>query len=802
MYNNFDPIWQKAFRFILKNKIYFSIFLIVLIGGIYLLGNMSGSKVNDAPFLKLEKDMEEKAYAYIDKNNLYLKDNERIYISFTELNYKIDDALKCEDNGGVAITKYFDEFEYEFFYLCKERNSTSIETIKKMNEKNAKYISLKGDNPVIIENASSYNDLGYTSKTGSVTMQGEVKNEKGVYYIRYLLETGGKIYTATRIVIVKDINSEYVIAPKPVSKAEPVLQLKGDATVTLIVGQKYFEEGFTANDEIDGDITDSVYRTGYIDTTTPGTYAVTYWAENSGGIKVSLNRVVNVIGVELPILELRGNMVMRMEKGKVYEEPGYSAKDDIDGDITKNVVVTGTVLENEIGVYQINYRVVNSMNKSISIMRTVIIEEVNNSYSYQRTIDKKTPTNTEVTIGINAVGEGYSHVVLPNGVSNAATMIKYPVSANGTYTFKIYGKDGTSKTEEVTINNIDRTAPTGKCELKTGGNVTVTANDENGIRGYVYKTGASVLQETTNSNYSYGRNIDNVEVTIYDNAGNFLTTSCAYDDKMEVHFVSVGREDGIIIRTMGTVIVIDGGTDSSGKKMVDYLKGLGITKIDALIGSHLHYNHVQAHGRILSNFEVDKLYYDANPANCVSNKTCVANDVKYMLDEIKKQSKTVTIMKPDDIISIGSIKIECIGPLDRRFLDKSKGTYAKYAQNYNSLNFILNFGQTRFLFTGDHVAGSAAMKRYGKEDTLIDLKVDVYKPPHHGEETVDTNFLKKINPSYTIVTNKSGDTFPNKSTLNNLNSKIYYAGSNNVLVTSDGKNIAVKEKVKASDYKR
>ena len=75
-----------------------------------------------------------------------------------------------------------------------------------------------------------------------------------------------------------------------------------------------------------------------------------------------------------------------------------------------------------------------------------------------------------------------------------------------------------------------------------------------------------------------------------------------------------------------------------------------------MIGSHLHYNHIQAQADILENFTVDKIYYPQDLNTCYSTY-CDLDDQKYILNAIKKYNKTISIMKVGDNFNIGDMNI-------------------------------------------------------------------------------------------------------------------------------------------------
>mgnify|MGYP000926751280 CR=1 FL=1 len=137
-----------------------------------------------------------------------------------------------------------------------------------------------------VEHGSSWVDAGATADTGeTVTVSGTVNgNALGTYTITYTatdaaLNTG----TATRTVTVVDTTN-------------PVITLSGDATVIVEVGSTYTDEGATALDNHDGNITSSITAISTVDTSTVGTYKVTYNvtdANNNAAVEVV--RTVNVL---------------------------------------------------------------------------------------------------------------------------------------------------------------------------------------------------------------------------------------------------------------------------------------------------------------------------------------------------------------------------------------------------------------------------------------------------------------------------------------------------------------------------
>ena len=238
------------------------------------------------------------------------------------------------------------------------------------------------------------------------------------------------------------------------------------------------------------------------------------------------------------------------------------------------------------------------------------------------------------------------------------------------------------------------------------------------------------------------------------------------------------------------------------KRLADKMKALGVKKIDALIGSHVHWNHVQAHAAIIDNFVVDKLYYSVDILNCVSLGHCKSNDVKYVKDKIQEVNKTPIILKPKDKITIGEMEIYVIGPV--------RGKLTTY-QNANSLVFILKFGNNKFMFTGDTPSEYMDVTKFLENAKAfnMNIEVDLLKWPHHGYygTELSNEFFEATKLDYAIITRYfCSTTWPSGNTKKQLikyNVKHYEVCKNqNVVLVSDGNSIAIKTNQPPENYSR
>src|SRR5699024_12525821 len=111
-------------------------------------------------------------------------------------------------------------------------------------------------------------------------------------------------------------------------------------------------------DDVDGDLTESVEITEDLDMNVPGEYTVNYEvADNSGNITTETRKVVVLEDNEAPVITLNDDTPIELEVGETYEEQGATEEDNVDGDITDDIEITGEVNTNKVGDYTITYTV-------------------------------------------------------------------------------------------------------------------------------------------------------------------------------------------------------------------------------------------------------------------------------------------------------------------------------------------------------------------------------------------------------------------------------------------------------------
>ncbi len=222
-------------------------------------------------------------------------------------------------------------------------------------------LQLNGEKKQEIAAYGGYEDPGAVARKGkkelkaNITAEGTVDDKvPGTYTITYHMTYNGKEYTAKRQVIVVD-------------QEAPQLQLSGDSAMTVSKRELFEEPGFTATDRCDGDLTASVEVTEELE---DDLLTLTYTATDKAGNTAQLQRTVTIKDVVAPEIMLNGGTVY-MTIGSEYEEEGYIAVDDADGDLTAAVECSGSVDFHKAGTYTLYYTVKDQAGNTATAERTV-----------------------------------------------------------------------------------------------------------------------------------------------------------------------------------------------------------------------------------------------------------------------------------------------------------------------------------------------------------------------------------------------------------------------------------------------
>ncbi|AIY79304.1 MBL fold metallo-hydrolase [Clostridium botulinum] len=261
----------------------------------------------------------------------------------------------------------------------------------------------------------------------------------------------------------------------------------------------------------------------------------------------------------------------------------------------------------------------------------------------------------------------------------------------------------------------------------------------------------------------------NLNVNYYDCNNNII-----------VHYIDVGQGDAALIQVNNINMLIDSGPKESRNKILDYLQSLNIKKINYIVATHPHEDHIGNMAKIIKTYGLYKFY-----APKIENTT---STFEKMIDALKDKNLKINVIKKDtNPIDLGkNTDVTIFSPI--------KDSYDNI-NNYSPV-IKIQYGDTSFLFTGD------AEKEVENEillDSNNNIRSDVIKIGHHGSSTSSSkSFIEKVNPSIAIISVGADNKFnhPNKSTIDCLtknNVKIYQTNKENtIILSSDGHNIIKK----------
>ncbi|RUS43831.1 immunoglobulin-like domain-containing protein [Cohnella sp. AR92] len=157
----------------------------------------------------------------------------------------------------------------------------------------------------------------------------------------------------------------------------PVIALNGSNPMNIPQGGTYIEPGATATDAIDGPIpASSIVISGVVDTAVLGHYPIEYTVTDRAGNIATETRTVHVYDGDAPAIQLNGSSPMTVEGNGLFTDPGATAYDLQDGDLSSSIVVTGTVDTTTLDTYVLTYDVSDAAgNAAQSVMRTVYVKD-------------------------------------------------------------------------------------------------------------------------------------------------------------------------------------------------------------------------------------------------------------------------------------------------------------------------------------------------------------------------------------------------------------------------------------------
>lgn len=247
-----------------------------------------------------------------------------------------------------------------------------------------------------------------------------------------------------------------------------------------------------------------------------------------------------------------------------------------------------------------------------------------------------------------------------------------------------------------------------------------------------------------------------------------------------VHFIDVGQGDCTLICAGDETLLIDAGENNKGDEVLLYLNRLGITKLNYVIGTHAHSDHIGGLDTVINAIEVENIILSDLPEKMIPTTKTYTD----LLESIVQRNVNLIAAEPKATYNIGGGTLTLLSPVDDDYKDL----------NDFSIVSRFDFGNKSILVTGD--AEEKAEKDIMQSGAY--LNADILKVGHHGSDTSSSKaFLEAVSPEVAVIEvgvgNKYGHPMAETFTkLNVLKAKVYRTDLNgSVVATIDGDKITV-----------
>ena len=261
---------------------------------------------------------------------------------------------------------------------------------------------------------------------------------------------------------------------------------------------------------------------------------------------------------------------------------------------------------------------------------------------------------------------------------------------------------------------------------------------------------------------------------------NQQTTSSATEDSFSIHFIDVGQGDSTLVISNGEYLLIDAGENGHETEVINYLRSMNVDKLDYIIATHQHSDHIGGIPEVLEEYECDNIIMPRlTKAQTPTNSTYTA-----FLKAIEASEAKVIAAKPGAVYAVGGAQFEILGPV------------TDDAEDITSMSAVtkVTYGENSFLITGD--AGTDEEKEIIENGA--DLDCDVLRAGHHGSYTSSgKEFLNAVTPEICVISCGENNDYghPHDAALKRIKKhteEIYRTDvCGSIVMTSDGENIDI-----------
>lgn len=245
-----------------------------------------------------------------------------------------------------------------------------------------------------------------------------------------------------------------------------------------------------------------------------------------------------------------------------------------------------------------------------------------------------------------------------------------------------------------------------------------------------------------------------------------ISKTVANDEFLKIYYIDVGQADSILVINKDKTMLIDAGNNDDGDLVVNFIKDKGVSKLDYVIGTHPHEDHIGGLDNVIKELDIGKLYMPK-----IQTNTKTFEDV---LDAALEKGVDIEGPNVGDKFNVSDANCEVMSSkIDNKNL------------NLSSIVIRMEYGNQSYLFMGDAETENENERTWPKTNVL--------KVGHHGSNTSSSKkFLEQVSPEIAVISvgkdNKYGH--PKQVIIDRLNKmgiKIYRTDLNGtILIKSDG----------------
>lgn len=207
------------------------------------------------------------------------------------------------------------------------------------------------------------------------------------------------------------------------------------------------------------------------------------------------------------------------------------------------------------------------------------------------------------------------------------------------------------------------------------------------------------------------------------------TQSVNSNEKLKVHIIDVGQGDSTFVELPnGATLLIDAGEREYGENVISYIKALGYRKVDYLVATHPHSDHIGGLQAVIESFDIGKIY--------MPKKSSTTSTFKHLLEAVKDKGLGIETAKAGkNIVTDIDLSVTILSPVEEDYADE---------MNLYSAVVKITYGKMRFLFMGDAETEN--------EEQMQDVSAEFIRVGHHGSRTSSgEEFVRRVGAQIAVV---------------------------------------------------